>query len=93
MQTVETLIRHQAMYYFSSELIFRGFNNVYCLFHQSRVTACIERVEDILDLKYCTDGVQQALQNEDYEKVGTQLVLTCSITCIYLKPRCLCPQL
>ena len=39
-------------------------------FAQSRVTACIERVEDILDLKYCTDGVQQALQNEDYEKVG-----------------------
>ena len=36
---------------------------------QSRVTACIEKVEDILDLKYCTDGVQQALQNEDYEKV------------------------
>jgi ABC-type uncharacterized transport system substrate-binding protein len=33
------------------------------------VTACIQRVEDILDLKYCTDGVQQALQNEDYEKV------------------------
>ena len=38
-------------------------------FFQSRVTACIEKVEDILDLKYCTDGVQQALQNEDYEKV------------------------
>lgn len=38
-------------------------------FLQSRVTGCIEKVEDILDLKYCTDGVQQALQNEDYEKV------------------------
>lgn len=36
---------------------------------KNRVTACIQRVEDILDLKYCTDGVQQALQNEDYEKV------------------------
>ena len=27
-------------------------------------------MEDILDLKYCTDGVQQALQSEDYEKVS-----------------------
>ncbi|XP_053401877.1 conserved oligomeric Golgi complex subunit 4-like [Mercenaria mercenaria] len=37
---------------------------------KNRVTACIQRVEDILDLKYCTDGVQQALQNEDYEKAA-----------------------
>ena len=29
----------------------------------------MQRVEDILDLKFCTDGVQTALQNEDYEKV------------------------
>ncbi|KAK3594356.1 hypothetical protein CHS0354_031735 [Potamilus streckersoni] len=34
---------------------------------KSRVTACMQRVEDILDLKFCTDGVQAALQNEDYE--------------------------
>ncbi|KAL4234686.1 Golgi transport complex subunit 4 [Mactra antiquata] len=37
---------------------------------KNRVTSCIQRVEDILDLKYCTDGVQQALQNEDYEKAA-----------------------
>ena len=30
---------------------------------------CMTRVEDILDLKFCTDGVQAALQDEDYEKV------------------------
>lgn len=29
----------------------------------------MQRVEDICDLKYCTDGVQTALQEEDYEKV------------------------
>ncbi|XP_052818537.1 conserved oligomeric Golgi complex subunit 4-like [Mya arenaria] len=40
---------------------------------KSRVTSCIERVEDILDLKYCTDGVQQALQNEDYEKAASHI--------------------
>ena len=32
---------------------------------------CSQRVEDILDLKFCTDGVQIALQNEDYEKVSS----------------------
>lgn len=39
-------------------------------FSKSQVTACITRVEDILDLKFCTDGVQTALQNEDYEKAS-----------------------
>ncbi|ESO82827.1 hypothetical protein LOTGIDRAFT_108827, partial [Lottia gigantea] len=34
---------------------------------KSQVSQCITRVEDILDLKFCTDGVQTALQNEDYE--------------------------
>lgn len=36
---------------------------------QSRVAMCMQRVEDVLDLKFCTDGVQTALQDEDYEKV------------------------
>jgi len=40
-----------------------------CARVQSRVTLCMQRVEDILDLKFCTDGVQTALQDEDYEKV------------------------
>lgn len=41
------------------------------------MTACIQRVCDILDLKACTDGVQVALNEEDYEQVrscGSQLV-------------------
>ncbi|XP_055955306.1 conserved oligomeric Golgi complex subunit 4 [Patella vulgata] len=37
---------------------------------KSQVSQCITRVEDILDLKFCTDGVQTALQNEDYEKAA-----------------------
>ena len=39
------------------------------MYVQSRVALCMQRVEDILDLKFCTDGVQTALQDEDYEKV------------------------
>jgi len=31
----------------------------------------MQRVEDVWDLKYCTDGVQTALQDEDYEKVSS----------------------
>ncbi|RUS70593.1 hypothetical protein EGW08_021639, partial [Elysia chlorotica] len=37
---------------------------------KSHVVGCMQRVEDILDLKFCTDGVQTALQNEDYEKAA-----------------------
>ncbi|CAL1534730.1 unnamed protein product [Lymnaea stagnalis] len=37
---------------------------------KSHVVDCMQRVEDILDLKFCTDGVQTALQNEDYEKAA-----------------------
>ena len=38
---------------------------------------CSQRVEDILDLKFCTDGVQIALQNEDYEKVRNKFDTKC----------------
>jgi hypothetical protein len=31
--------------------------------------ACAQRVTDILDLKACTDGVKEALAEEDYETV------------------------
>ncbi|XP_041375070.1 conserved oligomeric Golgi complex subunit 4-like [Gigantopelta aegis] len=40
---------------------------------KSRVTECIQRVEDILDLKFSTDGVQTALQNEDYEQAAAHI--------------------
>lgn len=33
----------------------------------------MQRVEDVLDLKFCTDGVQKALQDEDYEQVEIML--------------------
>ena len=35
------------------------------------MTSCIKRVTDILDLKACTDGVTEALKEEDYESVIT----------------------
>ncbi|KAG8196740.1 hypothetical protein JTE90_014474 [Oedothorax gibbosus] len=40
---------------------------------RSRVLECMQRVEDILDLKFCTDGVQTALQNEDYEQAAAHI--------------------
>ena len=40
---------------------------------KSRVVECIQRVDDILDLKFCLDGVQTALQNEDYEKAASHI--------------------
>lgn len=41
--------------------------NFNLLIKKSRVIACISRVTDILDLKACTDGVKEALAEEDYE--------------------------
>ena len=34
---------------------------------------CMQRVDDILDLKFCTDGVQTALHNEDYEQAAAHV--------------------
>ena len=40
---------------------------------QGRVVSCMQRVEDILDLKFCTDGVQVALQEENYEQAAAHI--------------------
>ncbi|ESO03274.1 hypothetical protein HELRODRAFT_191984 [Helobdella robusta] len=40
---------------------------------KNRVMLCLQRVEDILDLKFCTDGVQTALHDEDYEKAAAHI--------------------
>jgi len=56
---------------------------IVCESVQSRVALCMQRVEDILDLKFCTDGVQTALQDEDYEKVINAEFCHClSTSCI-----------
>ena len=34
---------------------------------KSRVSSCLKQVEDIIDLRACTEGIQKALMNEDYE--------------------------
>ncbi len=38
--------------------------------NKGRVSCCMKRVTDILDLKACTDGVTEALDDEDYETVN-----------------------
>ena len=40
---------------------------------KGRVTKCIKRVTDILDLKACTDGVTEALAEEDYETAANHI--------------------
>ncbi|CAG2163767.1 unnamed protein product [Oppiella nova] len=40
---------------------------------KTRVTQCLQRIEDILDLKFCTDGIQKALTGEDYEQAAAHI--------------------
>lgn len=40
---------------------------------KGRVTCCIKRITDILDLKACTDGVTEALSEEDYETAANHI--------------------
>lgn len=40
---------------------------------QSRVSECQQRVHDLLDLQLCSDGVQTALRNEDFEKAAAHV--------------------
>lgn len=42
-------------------------------FLQTRLYNVIQRADDILDLKFCTDGVQTALRNEDYEQAAAHI--------------------
>jgi len=60
---------------------------------QSRVALCMQRVEDILDLKFCTDGVQTALQDEDYEKVTNRVVFVLVAAWIYMELHTVCLML
>ena len=40
---------------------------------QSRVSECQQRVNDLIDLKLCSDGVKSALSEEDYEQAAAHL--------------------
>uniref|UniRef100_A0A3Q3PZL3 Conserved oligomeric Golgi complex subunit 4 n=1 Tax=Monopterus albus TaxID=43700 RepID=A0A3Q3PZL3_MONAL len=40
---------------------------------KTRLYNVIQRADDILDLKFCTDGVQTALRNEDYEQAAVHI--------------------
>ncbi|XP_038610097.1 conserved oligomeric Golgi complex subunit 4 [Tachyglossus aculeatus] len=40
---------------------------------KNRLYQAIQRADDILDLKFCMDGVQRALRNEDYEQAAAHI--------------------
>uniref|UniRef100_A0A8C5SR49 Conserved oligomeric Golgi complex subunit 4 N-terminal domain-containing protein n=1 Tax=Laticauda laticaudata TaxID=8630 RepID=A0A8C5SR49_LATLA len=40
---------------------------------KNRLYQAIQRSDDILDLKFCTDGVQAALRSEDYEQAAAHV--------------------
>ena len=40
---------------------------------RTRVAQCLHHIEDILDLKFCTDGIQNALSSEDYEQAAAHI--------------------
>jgi len=40
---------------------------------RGRVSECQQRVHDLLDLQLCSEGVQAALKNEDYEKAAAHI--------------------
>lgn len=46
---------------------------------KSRVVACLEKVENVLELKTCIDGVQQALNNEDFEQAAAHIHRFCKL--------------
>lgn len=40
---------------------------------RKRVGECLKQVEDIIDLRACTDGIQKSLMNEDYEDAARHI--------------------
>ena len=40
---------------------------------KERVAACLQRIGDILDLKFCTQNIEKALANNDYEKAAAHI--------------------
>lgn len=53
-------------------MVIKQFNHIY-FNTKGRVTSCVKRVTDILDLKACTDGVTEALNEEDYETAANHI--------------------
>lgn len=40
---------------------------------KERVAACLKRIGDILDLKFCTQNIEKALLNNDYEQAAAHI--------------------
>lgn len=48
-------------------------STLHLVLFQKRLYQAIQRADDILDLKFCTDGVQTALRNQDYEQAAAHI--------------------
>ena len=46
---------------------------IFVIFFQSRVSECQQRVNDLIDLRLCSDGVKTAIADEDYEQAAAHL--------------------
>lgn len=62
---------HRAEYVILTVL--KSFTPELCNLLQKRLYQAIQRADDILDLKFCTDGVQTALRNQDYEQAAAHI--------------------
>ena len=40
---------------------------------KNKVSQCLQRISDTLDLKYCTQNIEQALNNDDYEVASAHI--------------------
>lgn len=58
---------------FKYGMAFTSLTNFFLCFVQNRVSECQQRVNDLIDLKLCSDGVKTALAEEDYEQAAAHL--------------------
>lgn len=57
----------------SPSLLSASTQPLHLVLFQKRLYQAIQRADDILDLKFCTDGVQTALRNQDYEQAAAHI--------------------
>lgn len=64
---------HEETYVYQLDVSTQVLHLVYAVLFQKRLYQAIQRADDILDLKFCTDGVQTALRNHDYEQAAAHI--------------------
>ena len=55
------------------KISFQNLNIINKFQYQNRVSECQQRVNDLIDLKLCSDGVKTAMAEEDYEQAAAHL--------------------